>query len=39
MLNFVADTNIVSSGLLWKGNESKLLKKAEQGKIRLFTTK
>ncbi len=39
MLKVVADTNTIISGLLWKGNESKLLQEAEEENIRLFISK
>ena len=39
MLKVVADTSTIISGLLWKGNESKLLQEAEEENIRLFISK
>jgi len=37
-VSIVADTNIVVSVLLWKGNESKIVGLAEEGKIKLLTS-
>lgn len=34
----VADTNIMISALFWKGNESEIIKLAEEGKITLLTS-
>ena len=34
----VADTNVVVSALLWKGNESKIIGLAEEGKIKLLSS-
>lgn len=38
MKNFVFDTNILISGLLWDGNEAFLIEKAEGKEIKLFTS-
>jgi len=37
-MRVVADTNIVVSGLLWKGNPRRLLDAARDGTIDLFTS-
>jgi putative PIN family toxin of toxin-antitoxin system len=34
----VADTNIMISALFWKGNESEIIRLAEEGKITLLTS-
>ena len=37
-MRVVADTNIVVSGLLWRGNPRRILDAARAGDIQLFTT-
>jgi uncharacterized protein len=37
-MRVVADTNIVISGLLWRGNPRRVLDAAREGKIDLFTS-
>ena len=37
-MRVVADTNIVVSGLLWKGNPRRVLDAAREGTIELFTS-
>lgn len=37
-MRVVADTNIIVSGLLWKGNPRRVLDAARDGKIDLFTS-
>ena len=37
-MRVVADTNIIVSGLLWRGNPRRILDAAHTGDIRLFTT-
>lgn len=37
-MRVVADTNIVVSGLLWRGNPRRILNAARAGDIQLFTT-
>ncbi len=37
-MRVVADTNVVVSGLLWKGNPRRVLDAARDGKIDLFTS-
>lgn len=37
MKKVVLDTNTLISGLLWDGNEAKIIEKAEKGEIQLFT--
>ena len=37
-MRVVADTNIIVSGLLWKGNPRRLLDAARDGRIDLFTS-
>jgi putative PIN family toxin of toxin-antitoxin system len=37
-MRVVADTNIVISGLLWRGNHRRILDAARAGEIQLFTT-
>ena len=39
MLKLVLDTNTYISGLLWDGNEAKLIRKAESGEASSFTSK
>lgn len=34
----VADTNVIVSALFWKGNESKIIDLAEEGKIKLLSS-
>ncbi len=38
-MRVVADTNVVVSGLLWHGNERRLLDAARDGFVELFTSK
>ena len=37
-VSVVADTNVIISALLWEGNESKIVRLAEEGKLKLFTS-
>jgi uncharacterized protein len=37
-MRVVADTNIIVSGLLWKGNPRRVLDAAREGRIDLFTS-
>lgn len=37
-MRVVADTNIVVSGLLWRGNPRRVLNAAREGKITLYTS-
>jgi putative PIN family toxin of toxin-antitoxin system len=37
-MRVVADTNIIVSGLLWRGNPRRILEAARAGNITLFTT-
>ena len=37
-MRVVADTNIIVSGLLWKGNPRRVLEAARDGTIDLFTS-
>jgi putative PIN family toxin of toxin-antitoxin system len=37
-MRVVPDTNIVLSGLLWRGNPRRILDAARAGDIKLFTT-
>lgn len=37
-MRVVADTNIIVSGLLWRGNPNRILDAARRGDINLFTT-
>lgn len=37
-MRVVADTNIVVSGLMWRGNPRRILDTARAGDIKLFTT-
>lgn len=37
-LAIVADTNVIISALFWKGNESKIMNLAEEGKIKLLSS-
>jgi putative PIN family toxin of toxin-antitoxin system len=37
-MRVVADTNIVVSGLMWRGNPRKILDAARTGEIQLLTT-
>ena len=37
-MRVVADTNVVVSGLMWRGNPRRLLDVARAGRIELFTT-
>ncbi|MBI2576431.1 putative toxin-antitoxin system toxin component, PIN family [Candidatus Woesearchaeota archaeon] len=39
LLKLVLDTNTLVSGLFWEGNEAELLRKIEQGKAMLYTTR
>jgi len=37
-IKVVADTNVLFSAMFWKGNEARILKLAEEGKIKLLTS-
>ncbi|MDI6903512.1 MAG: putative toxin-antitoxin system toxin component, PIN family [Methanocellales archaeon] len=37
-MKIVLDTNVLISATFWKGNESKIIKKAENGEIQIFTS-
>ena len=37
-LKLVLDTNTIVSAFFWEGNEAKLFRKIEQGKVRLYIT-
>ena len=37
-MRVVADTNIIVSGLLWRGNPRRILEAARAGNVNLFTT-
>jgi len=38
MTEYFLDTNIIVSGLLWDGNESEILRLANEGKINILTS-
>jgi len=37
-MKIVLDTNVLISATFWEGNESKIIKKAENGEIQIFTS-
>ena len=38
MIKVVFDTNTILSGILWAGNESRLIKLVETGQLELYTS-